>query len=43
MEKDIEKKEVVKEKVKKDFTLTLEQQDKIYKYIYEIIKRKEQV
>jgi len=36
MEKDIEKKEVVKEKVKKDFTLTLEQQDKIYKYIYGI-------
>ena len=30
MEKDIEKKEVVKEKVEKDFTLTLEQQDKIY-------------
>ncbi|MBF0990254.1 MAG: hypothetical protein HXK70_05860 [Clostridiales bacterium] len=36
MEKDIEKKEVVKEKVEKDFTLTLEQQDKIYKYIYGI-------
>ena len=36
MEKDIEKKEVVKEKVKKDFTLTVEQQDKIYKYIYGI-------